>query len=159
MLMLSEICWIFHWENDLKSMSKVVTRIARIVIFSMIFNESSFSLLISIVSTEHYNLCEKKLEREDFFGSKMKKKNFELIEKCPKPVEFGIIRLPYPSRSQICIMLGINLLKPNEARRNVDTIGQSAVFVYYVTSCQQTPLGTMVLCMLTKQHCRATLPH
>ena len=78
-------------------MSKVVTRIARIVIFSLIFNESSFSLLISIVSTEHYNLCEKKLEREDFFGSKMKKKNFELIEKCPKPVEFGIIRFPYPS--------------------------------------------------------------
>ena len=82
-------------------MSKVVTRIARIVIFSLIFNESSFSLLISIFSTEHYNKMEKKLEKEDFFGSKMKKKNFELIEKCPKPVEFGIIRIPYPSRSQI----------------------------------------------------------
>ena len=65
-------------------MSKVVTRIARIVIFSLIFNESSFSLLISIFSTEHYNKMEKKLEKEDFFGSKMKMKNFELIEKCSK---------------------------------------------------------------------------
>ena len=51
------------YETELKSMSKVVTQIARIVIFSLIFNESSFSLLISIVSTEHYNLCEKKLEK------------------------------------------------------------------------------------------------
>ena len=65
-------------------MSKVVALIARIVVFSLIFNESSFSLLISILSTEHYNLCRKKLEKEDFFGSKMKMKNFELIEKCSK---------------------------------------------------------------------------
>ena len=73
-----------HKVLKLKSMSKVVALIARIVVFSLIFNESSFSLLISILSTEHYNLCRKKLEKEDFFGSKMKMKNFELIEKCSK---------------------------------------------------------------------------
>ena len=49
-------------------MSKVVALIARIVVFSLIFNESSFSLLISILSTEHYNLCRKKLEKEDLVG-------------------------------------------------------------------------------------------
>ena len=52
----------FH-SLALKSMSKVVALIARIVVFSLIFNESSFSLLISILSTEHYNLCRKKLEK------------------------------------------------------------------------------------------------
>ena len=51
---------------ELKSMSKVVTQIARIVIFSLIFNESSFSLLISIVSTEHYNKMEKNWKKKIF---------------------------------------------------------------------------------------------
>ena len=74
-----------NWKiRLLKSMSKVVALIARIVVFSLIFNESSFSLLISILSTEHYNLCRKKLEKWFFFRLKMKMKNFELIEKCSK---------------------------------------------------------------------------
>ena len=145
--------------RELKSMSKVVALIARIVVFSLIFNESSFSLLISNLSTEHYNLCRKKLEKYFFFVWKWRWKILSSSKNVPKPVEFGIKRIPYLSWSQICIILGINLPKPNEARRNVDTIGQSAVFVYYVTLCQQMSSCCKVLCVLTKQHCRTTSPH
>ena len=112
-----------------------------------------FSALSTTISAE------KNWKNIFFFVWKWRWKILSSSKNVPKPVEFGIKRIPYLSWSQICIILGINLPKPNEARRNVDTIGQSAVFVYYVTLCQQMSSCCKVLCVLTKQHCRTTSPH